>query len=101
MNDPNRLTWPPSRSDIAALLCFAVAAGLILANRWPVIVAIAILAGVFAAVSPRMKGPFGLHTAGGNTVGGSFVSPFGRATKPRKTRARSGQRSGRPQSPRA
>lgn len=71
----NRLSWPPLRTDVAALFFAAVSVYCLVSGRWPAIVALAIIATAFCAVAPRMKGRFGL-TGGGARLGGEFVSPF-------------------------
>lgn len=75
MRDPNRLSWPPLRSDVVAVACFAVCAYCVLSSTWPVLAGGALMCGLFAGLSPRMKGRFGLKTAE-SSVGGEFVSPF-------------------------
>lgn len=78
--DANRLSWPPRRSDLTAVLSWATAGTLIGLDRWPVLAALAIVGGVFAGLSPRMKGPFGFQ-GGGASLGGEFDDPFGEPTQ--------------------
>jgi len=46
--DPNRLSWPPLRSDVVAVACLAVLAYCLLAHRWPLLALAALFAAVFA-----------------------------------------------------
>jgi hypothetical protein len=51
-----------------AIACFVV-------GRWPGLAVAALVAGVFCAISPRMKGPFGFSAGGGAKIGGEFDDP--------------------------
>src|SRR4051794_35034435 len=77
-SDPNRLIGPILRSDLIALACLASAWYLFTHGRWPLVAGLCVLGGIFAGLSLRMEGPFGL-VWGSSRIGGSFVSPFGRA----------------------
>lgn len=66
------------------MACLGIVIACFVLKRWPVIGGIALLAAVFAAISPRMKGPFGFTTPQGTlggelesgSVDGEFDSPF-------------------------
>ena len=73
--DPNHFTWPPSRSDAIGGICFALAIYLVLSERWPGLAVAAIVLGVLAMLSPRMRGAFSVK-APGVDVRGEFVDPF-------------------------
>jgi hypothetical protein len=78
--DLNRLSWPPLRSDVVAVACLGVLVYCVLAHRWPLLAFAALFGGVFAGLSPRMKGPFGFHS-GTTGIGGEFASPFDELTQ--------------------
>lgn len=73
MKDPDRLVWPPTRSDVFAVVALGVLVYAGIEREWT-IVAVALLAGLFAVVFPRMTGPFEL---GGDKLRfrGQLVSP--------------------------
>lgn len=74
--DPNRLSWPPLRSDVLALV-FLIAFGYCLVENRGVEVTIAVLfAAVFSGLSPRMKGRWGWQSSHGSSLGGEFDDPF-------------------------
>lgn len=77
--DLNRLTWPPSRPDVMAVAFFGIALYCVLAERWPAVAVVALLASLFAGLSPRMKGPFGFNTPNAS-LGGEFEDPFAAVT---------------------
>lgn len=78
-DDLNRLTWPPLRSDCLAAVCLLLSTYCIVTTTWPAVAVTALVVAVFAGLSPRMTGPFGLK-AGETSVGGEFVSPVAEAT---------------------
>lgn len=71
----NRLSWPPLRSDIGAVICIGVLTYCLIADQWPGLAAFSLAGVIFCAVSPRMKGYFGLSGAGVQ-IGGEFVNPL-------------------------
>ena len=71
----NRITWPPLRTDVMALICVALAFYAIAKDASPAIAVAAIVGAVFCAISPRMKGPFGYSGGGGTRIGGEFMTP--------------------------
>jgi hypothetical protein len=74
--DPNRLSWPPTRTDLLTLV-FVIAFGYcLIQNRGPAITIPVLVAALFAGISPRMKGPFGWRSGGGASLGGEFGDPF-------------------------
>jgi hypothetical protein len=75
----NRLSWPPLRSDVMAVVAIAICVYCVVTTTWPVIAVTALVGAVFCAVSPRMKGRWGFKTPSAS-VGGEFVSPFEEAT---------------------
>lgn len=71
MDDPNRLSWPLSRTDWLTLF-FVVAFGYCLVENRSVFITVPVLfAAVFMGISPRMTGPFGWQSGGGSSLGGS------------------------------
>jgi hypothetical protein len=71
----NRLSWPPLRSDVIALICIGVVIFCPANNRWPGLAIFALAGAIFCAVSPRMQGQFGF-SGSGVQIGGEFVDPF-------------------------
>lgn len=74
--DPDRLSWPPQRSDILALVCLIAFGYCLVENRGVEITVPVLFAAVFAGLSPRMKGRFGWQSGGGSSLGGEFGDPF-------------------------
>lgn len=73
--DPNHLVGPFLRTDLIVVICFGLALLLAVADRWPGVASLCIVAGLFAGISPRMEGDFGF-TWGDARIGGTFRSPF-------------------------
>jgi hypothetical protein len=73
--DANRLSWPPLRSDLVAAACLGVLVYCLVEQRWPALAIAALFGLIFAGLSPRMKGPFGLQS-GSARLGGEFDDPF-------------------------
>jgi len=67
----NRLSWPPLRTDVMAVLCLALVVACLVTDRWPAVAVLALAGAIFCAVSPRMTGPFGF-TSSGTQIGGTF-----------------------------
>jgi hypothetical protein len=42
--------WPPRVSDVVSGVCFLIAGGLIYLDRWPFVVALAVVVGIFSAL---------------------------------------------------
>jgi len=59
MHDPDRLGWPPTRSDLLALVVLVVLAYTMYERIWGV-VAVALPVLLAAVMLPRMRGPFKL-----------------------------------------
>ncbi len=79
-DDLNRLSWPPLRSDCLAAACLLLSAYCIVTTTWQAVAITALVVAVFAGLSPRMTGQFGLK-AGDTSVGGEFVSPVAETTR--------------------
>jgi hypothetical protein len=73
-DDPNRIVGPLLRSDLISLICWASSGYLFDTHRWPVIAGFTVAGGIFAGLSPRMKGRFGLQ-AWSIHIGGTFQAP--------------------------
>jgi hypothetical protein len=77
-NDPNRLSWPPTRTDVFAVLAFALAVYCVAIDRWPWFAALAFAGAFLAAFSSRMRDWFGLVASrDGIRIGGGLADPFG------------------------
>ncbi len=75
--DPNRLAWPPLRSDVIALICFSLAIASFVLDRWPLFGVFALACSVVTGLSPRMRGLFGLAAnSSGIRIGGELADPF-------------------------
>lgn len=72
----NRVSWPPARSDLIATASIAICVYCVVTTTWPFMAGAALIAAVFAGLSPRMKGRFGLKTGPHTSLGGEFASPF-------------------------
>lgn len=59
VRDPNRLVWPPTRSDVFSVVCLGVLVYASVERQWA-LVGVALLVALFAVVLPRMRGPFEL-----------------------------------------
>ena len=60
MKDPNRLTWPPRRSDVLFIFASAVTIYAVTQKAWGIVIT-GLVVTAFATAFPRMKGPFRLR----------------------------------------
>lgn len=74
--DPNRVSWPPSRTDLLTLVLLIAFGYCLMENRSFVVTVPVLFGTVFCGVSPRMKGRFGWQGSGGSSLGGEFDDPF-------------------------
>ena len=73
MSDPNRLSWPPTRSDILGLVAIGVIADALANEAWG-LAGSTLLICAFAAAFPRMTGRF---KVGPKELEGEVVPPAG------------------------
>jgi hypothetical protein len=73
-NGTDRLCWPPLRSDVVALACFAIVTYCLLAERWPVLAIAALWGTVLSGLAPRLKDRWGIRVPGGELIG-TFRDP--------------------------
>lgn len=74
--DPNRMSWPPTRTDLLTLVLVLAFAYCLIENRSFAITVPVLFGAVFCGVSPRMKGRWGWQGSGGSSLGGEFGDPF-------------------------
>lgn len=76
LRDPNRLSWPPTRTDLLTGVLTAAFGYCLIENRSFAITVPILFAAVFTGISPRMRGQFGWRSGGGSSLGGEFTEPF-------------------------
>jgi hypothetical protein len=69
-----KLRWPPLRSDLLALVCFAVVIYCLIAGRWQLLALVSLLGGLLAGLAPSLQGSFAIKWPGGGFLG-SFRNP--------------------------
>jgi hypothetical protein len=63
------LRWPPLRSDLVALICFAVVTYCLIADRWQMLALVSLLGGLLAGLAPGLQGSFAVKWPGGGFLG--------------------------------
>jgi hypothetical protein len=66
-----RVSWRHFRTDLLGIACLVAIAACLAVFKWPVVVVSALGVALVCAVSPRMKGPFGV-TIGGTKLTGTL-----------------------------
>lgn len=79
--DPNRLSWPPTRTDLLTLVLVLAFAYCLLEDRSFATTVPVLVAAVFVGVSPRMRGRWGWQSGAGSSLGGEFGDPFEGTTR--------------------
>ncbi len=66
-----RISWRHFRTDLLGIACLGVVVACLANHKWPALALAALGVALFCAITPRMKGPFGV-AIGGTRVGGTL-----------------------------